>query len=203
MFKIGVLIGAIASIMALRFANLAAMTTGKTSTSVMGAEPFTIVTLIQHPSETALIFIRTLIEQGDFYINSAIGAYLGWIQSELGSPFYFIIGYILCSVYSVQPTKNDSLTLSFFQKVAFFAICAGILLASMLALLLDWTSFGSSIIQGVQGRYLLPAIPLIFMLFRTGKGRLDVNTLPFSFVCMATINAFYMTQFFARALLLT
>lgn len=203
MFKIGVLIGALASIMALRFANLAAMTTGKTSTSVMGAEPFTIATLIQHPSETALIFIRTLIEQGDFYINSAIGAYLGWIQSELGSPFYFIIGYILCSLYSVQPSVNDSITLSFRHKVAFFAICTGILLASMLALLLDWTSFGSNIIQGVQGRYLLPAIPLIFMLFRSGKGRLDVNTLPFSFVCMATINAFYMIQFFARVLLLT
>ncbi|WP_317416514.1 DUF2142 domain-containing protein [Thermophilibacter provencensis] len=199
LFKLGVIACALVSILILRFTTLAAMTTGGTSRH---AEPFTLATLLNNPYETISIFARTLIEQGDFYILSSIGSYLGWLQSELGAPFYFIIAYIICALYSVQPSTGDSSILSARHKVLFFVIGTLILFSSMLALLLDWTSFGSSIIQGVQGRYLLPVMPLIIMLFRCESIKNNTNALPFSLVSISAINTFYMVQFFARALLL-
>ena len=127
---------------------------------------------------------------------------LGWLQGDLSAPSYLILAFILCAAYSVQASTGDNVAISFRYKFLFVLIASGILFASMLALLLDWTSLGATVIQGVQGRYLLPAMPLLFMLLRYRAGKVDTNVLPFSLTCMFVLNAFYVVQFFARALLL-
>ena len=36
--------------------------------------------------QTGILFIRTMIELGDFYFMSAIGSSLGWLQGDLSAP---------------------------------------------------------------------------------------------------------------------
>ena len=201
-YKGGVLVCAMASIMLLRMTTITSLAGGSGSQYSSEGSSVSLSYLLMHPIQTAILFIRTLIELGDFYFMSAIGSSLGWLQGNLSAPTYFILGYILCAVYSVQATANDSVEISFRAKFIYGLISSGILLASMLALLLNWTSLDSPVIQGVQGRYVLPAMPLIFMLFRYKMGKTSGNVIPFSFTCMYVLNAFYLVQFFARALLL-
>ncbi|WP_346675656.1 DUF2142 domain-containing protein [Enorma phocaeensis] len=201
-FKGCVLLCAMSFIALLRMATLTSLAAGTNSLYSAGGTSVSLVYLLQHPVQTGILFIRTMIELGDFYFMSAIGSSLGWLQGDLSAPTYFILGYILCAVYSVQATADDTAVISFRTKFLYTLIVCGILFASMLALLLNWTSIDSTVIQGVQGRYILPAMPLIFMLFRFKEGRVSCSVIPFSFTCMYILNAFYLVQFFARALLL-
>ena len=45
-------------------------------------------------------------------------------------------------------------------------ICAGVISASMLGIMFDWTPESSMVIEGVQGRYFLPVLPLLLLLTR-------------------------------------
>ena len=45
-------------------------------------------------------------------------------------------------------------------------ISAGVIGALMMVFLLTWTPYGSKVIEGTQGRYFLPVLPLVVLLLR-------------------------------------
>lgn len=116
---------------------------------------YPIETLLQ-PFSVAKIFLLTIYGKGVFYINSLIG-YFGWFYFSLG-PILIII-YIIFLIIMVLADNEKELGRG--VRIWMFFIAATLSLSFLLVMYLEWTPVSSPLIEGVQGRYFLPAVPLL------------------------------------------
>ena len=82
------------------------------------------------------------------------------------------------------------------KQMAFvIAISLIIILLVFTSLFVQWTPIASDVIEGVQGRYFLPILPLIFICLGKIKikyyGKLDVTKInSFAVICFSMITLF-------------
>lgn len=127
--------------------------------------------IIHNPIEFAKTILITIRAKGQFYIESMFLTPLSWLNLNINTIFlwfYFIIVSIAVLTEDVQvKMKNISkFWISMISGIMIFAI--------FLALYLTWTPVGSSIVEGIQGRYFLP-IAFLLLLLTLGKKKLYIN----------------------------
>ena len=89
------------------------------------------------------------------------GTYLAWAEYTI--PVVIVVALLLITgIYSM--TEKDSVQLTkAFKNICWLIIMVGII--STPAMLLSWTNVGSRVVEGLQGRYYLPLLPLIYFVF--------------------------------------
>lgn len=119
--------------------------------------------LFSNPIKYIAILLHSISNNLPLYLNGTLGGYLEWFNVTL-SPIYlytsFIIFILLCK--KAHDTYKISRTLHILSIIIFLIIT----LATFTAMFTSWTKPGETLIDGVQGRYFLPIlllIPLIFM----------------------------------------
>ncbi len=120
--------------------------------------------LQNHPSSVFTILIRTLQNQGTYYIESFIGL-LGWLDTRLPFLIYlsFPFALLACALESKPCTKNimhEKIILTLIWCMATGAVFAGFYLFS--------TPVANAIVGGVQGRYFIPVALPFLLIFSTG-----------------------------------
>ena len=130
----------------------------------LGGTNYTLGDFLHAPLKLIGMYVRTFQEYGDFYFTSMIGGKLGRLDIDI--PWILILFFVLLLVLSVTPRAGETQFLSGREKIWLALICAGVITASMLGIMFDWTPKGSLVIEGVQGRYFLPALPLLVLLAR-------------------------------------
>lgn len=199
-YKLIVLSCATIAVLVSKFATVASLSEGTTVFMFPGESTFSIADLLADPLGAAALFFRTLVVSGDSYIISVVGANLGWLQSNLGTP-YFIIGlYILGSLYAAQRSGDDALTLSSRWKCVFLLVVCAVWFAVMLSMAVAWTPKSMETIQGVQGRYILPVLPLLLLALRSRRVTISGETYGTVLVVFSMLNAIYMVRFVSLAL---
>ncbi|MCR5592612.1 MAG: DUF2142 domain-containing protein [Saccharofermentans sp.] len=109
------------------------------------------------------MFAMTMIEIMDFYIRSLV-AYPGWYQIYV--PTSIISAYYLLLIFSTVRNTGDKKYLSTGTKI-WFAVFMGMSCILMtFPMAAKFTSLGSETIEGIQGRYFLPLVPLFCLGFR-------------------------------------
>lgn len=105
---------------------------------------------------------------GDAVFNTFFGVF-GWLDSSIPvwTIFLYIIGLIIAILYQFGRGASFSAK----QKILFFIIFMGFVTANILAMYLVYTPFDRQIIEGVQGRYFIPASILLLGIF-TGRNKL-------------------------------
>lgn len=154
---------AIAAVMIFRLAGVVSLATSSSSLDYRGMESGTFYSLgdlIADPIGTFLLFARTTFINMGFYLRSMIGGSLGWFQDNLQAPSILILLYFCVLYASVQKDRDDSTNLSISTKLVFAAIFISCYIGAMLSMCLGWTFNTETVIQGMQGRYLLPVLPL-------------------------------------------
>ena len=58
----------------------------------------------------------------------------------------------------------------------------------MLTMALNWTSQNQTIIQGIQGRYFIPVMPLLFMCLNNRMLRLNINPDRILLICALAVH---------------
>ena len=110
------------------------------------------------------LLLRTLGHSIDFYYISSLGI-LGWLNAHFPLPVitaWFGVG-LAAIVADIPRTKSRTMLL-----FAAYSIAGAILSVSLLMLVMYiiWTSqtvgIGAPLVEGVQGRYLLPVFPFLF-----------------------------------------
>ena len=199
-YKLIVLSCATIAVLVSKFATVATLSEGTTVFMFPGESTFSIADLLADPLGAAALFFRTLVVSGDSYIISVVGANLGWLQSNLGTP-YFIIGlYILGSLYAAQRSGDDALTLSSRWKCVLLLVVCAVWFAVMLSMAVAWTPKSMETIQGVQGRYILPVLPLLLLALRSRRVTISGETYETVLVVFSMLNAIYMVRFVSLAL---
>lgn len=161
---------------------------------------FTPRFLLTHLQETFLMLFDTLKELKGTLIESMAGSRLGW--SKIPVDHFWIIAFIVLLVLSMLWKKEESerlprpLTKHRWQMVFIILLVTG---ATVYAAF-TWTMIYYHFVDGLQGRYFLPLLPLLLILFQQNnlapKKGIDR---PLIF-CGVFCDAFLLLELFANLL---
>lgn len=122
-----------------------------------GLRTYNLADCIKNPVEIFVIFFKTMELNSTFYLQSMIGTPLGWL--EITVPNIIVYGFALLLVCSfLEPLEGKQWKK--IERIWILILVGGIGILVFLALLLDGTYLGAEIIEGVQGRYFIPILPL-------------------------------------------
>ena len=169
-FKCALGVLAVASILVLQGANSDKVVSNTVTNST--TEGFGIGYVLSHPIQMLGMLFNTIIEQGDFYIKSMI-SYFGWFEFQ--TPWFMAIPYVVVLCLAFMRKKDEPKVMGLAQRSYSLILFGIVFLLIELLLLLDHTYAGSGIILGVQGRYFIPALPLLFLFVRNNTIELKQN----------------------------
>lgn len=134
----------------------------QTPTAVEGAgEYYSVSYVIRNLIKTIWIVYCTLEERMDFYFTSTLGNRLGWLEIQI--PFIIVVLFFILIMVASIKGKTESAVIELRQRSFYILICAMTFMAIIATLMLSYTPFGSSLIEGVQGRYFLPFLPILMI----------------------------------------
>lgn len=205
--KIMILVAAAFSIVLFRLVSVSNLvgTSAGSSIDHRGSEVGTFYSLhdlLVNPIGTLSMFLRTFDSMGDFYLSSMLGGLPGWLQANLGSPWFVLIGYIAVLLFVAQKSPDDDVDLASSVRiasiVAFFLMFIGI----SVSMAIGWTFNTEPTIQGVQGRYFLPLLPAFLLALRSSDVLVHKNQMDVCLTAMSFINVYYIMRFAAMAFVL-
>lgn len=102
---------------------------------------------------------RTLERVSSEYLGQLIGTSLGRLNISI--PTVILVGFILIFLISTLEVKNEYIPIS--KNVKYWSVFCIIIIGGLvlLSMFWSWTPISANVIQGVQGRYFLPALPLV------------------------------------------
>lgn len=121
-------------------------------------EGYTLSYLLHRPVETADMFYKSFLMMTGNWFSTMFGIYLGNQDPVLNVP-YPIIGLLAAGLLALA--AGSKLRLSAYGKCISALTFAAVFAALMGSMLLAYTPVSAAYIQGVQGRYLLPVLPLL------------------------------------------
>lgn len=147
--------------------NRLVLTTWATQTeSYVGwseAAGYTLSDVWTRPYDIIMVYYETFVTQLDYYLVTMLGGFLGNLDPNLTVPPFCLILLCYALFISVLKREGEEVPLKGGQKwfmllLVFLSVC--LVLASML---LGWTPKEMTYITGVQGRYFIPLLPLVFL----------------------------------------
>lgn len=127
--------------------------------------------ILVHPINTFIEFIYTISVMYKEYVGGLLGLLLGvrkWYVSVFCVLCYFVIFY-----YSITDKTNIEISKS--EKIVSVVVTVFVSLSIFAGMFMTETYTSVTYVLGVQGRYFIPVLPLILMLFNPEKLRFKMN----------------------------
>lgn len=159
---------------------------------------YTVGYFIKKPISLIEILINTVWFKCDTYLNQMLGGSLGWIEIEV--PWVFVIAFLLLLVYAALRREGDTQLISTGQRIWFLLVFAGICALALAGMLLYWTPNSMQTIEGVQGRYFLPALTLGVLALRTKKTTVSAEADNYVMLWTVFLQIFVVTAVFKNIL---
>ena len=118
--------------------------------------------IFSNPFNYGLILLKSFYHYFSFYTSTFIGS-LGWHDTPLSPLIYHSYYFLLIIVAGIDNLKNKMLDINQKNIMSLFFFLGLILILT--SQYLSWTAFGHDIIEGVQGRHIIPIALLLFLLF--------------------------------------
>lgn len=128
---------------------------------------YTLSYILSDPVHIVGILYNTLCRMTDAILQPLFGQRLGYW--DISIPHYIAFGFVIVLLLSLLMCEQEKLYIKSWQKVLMFFICAGIIGAITLSMMLDFTDVTDTVVRGIQGRYFMPFLPLALFLFRNDK----------------------------------
>lgn len=135
---------------------------------------YSVKSIVTHPLEMIKLFYNTFFKtQFLFLLNSSINN-LGWFNLEVNGGIVFL--YLLTGIFSAVSYREETLFPTRPERIWWAISSLGFLVCVTVALLITWTPYLYSSASGIQGRYLLPFLPIaLFTVFRNRKIQYQKN----------------------------
>ncbi len=140
--------------------------------SYNGKPSYTIQYILNHPGDSISVLSNTVIDKSAFYYLSGIGNQLGWLDI----PTNLITTVAFLPLLLAAPNMDSDekkMRCTGKQKALYLLISLGCFGFTVAGMWTGWTPLGSITVEGVQGRYFLPFLPLLLMAFTTSKIKID------------------------------
>ena len=139
------------------------------------------------------VFYNSMIHAFDMYFRGMIGTF-GWLDTKLPLWLIYLSYAVLFLVALIDGNKN--IIIKQMQKALIFLSLLIIICLVLLSQHLTWDCVGGDNIATIQGRYFIPALPLLFLLFYNSKFNYSGMVIPvvviFSVISLSvTANTLY------------
>ncbi|MBQ8610320.1 MAG: DUF2142 domain-containing protein [Oscillospiraceae bacterium] len=136
---------------------------------------YSVSYMLRNPGQTLRLLVHTLTQETGKYVQSLLGTRLGeLILVDLSASWLWGIALLVLLVLSVMPVQTQEPVHTGLRRLWGVAVFAGVAAATVLACIM-WTPVNYAVVFGVQGRYLLPAFPLLVMALQNRMFRLTRN----------------------------
>ena len=130
---------------------------------------FSVGYICRNIPATVKLLLRTLPEQGAVWLQGLLGTTLGEpIVYRIDVSWLLGVGLLLAVLAAALPRQDEPALLGRRSKAGTAGICLCVVLA-VLAAALNWTPINYQTLFGLQGRYLLPILPLALLLVKSSK----------------------------------
>jgi len=113
--------------------------------------------IASHPAAFLIVLARTWNEYSPRYLAEMIGKF-GWLDTYLPGPL-IVVAYALLLYSSLVWGPRFTAR----RRTLIWAFASAAVLLVVVALQLTWNAAGNRIVDGVQGRYFLPILPLLLL----------------------------------------
>lgn len=156
-----------------------------------------VLLALQNPIEYIQSILYTINFKGSDYLLTLFGRDLGW---EEFVKLYAIVPYVFIAIYLFTAITDDELKdkLKKYQLIWITLIVLAVIVLVFTSLYVQWSTIGADFIQGVQGRYFLPILPLVMILLgsilkvKTSYKKENINK--FTAISALTIQIFTIVQ---------
>ncbi len=128
-----------------------------------GNDYYSMKELLIHPLTTIAIILRSIIELGDVWFTG-IFTLLGWLN--IPTPGVITFAFFVLVYLSMQQERHEIVSR---DRVICVIVSLLVFLLAAAALLMSWTPAGSPIMKGFQGRYLIPVLAVIMLVFSSKR----------------------------------
>lgn len=130
-------------------------------------EYYSLGFIFEKPIDFMNIVLNTLNKELDNYLMGIVGKSLSWFNVNIN--FWIVIVFLILFFVACIKNEDEKLVLSSLNKCWISIICLGVFVAVSIGMFIGWTKEGYNVIEGVQGRYLLPIVILIGILLRNNS----------------------------------
>lgn len=153
-----------------------------------GERGYSMSDVLQNIPYSLYIFVNTLIRNTEGYLNTMVGRFLGWLEIPVSQ--FVVVGFLAILLLEFFRVK-EQYVIKTKERVCYGVIAALISLAVVAAMWLAWTPVSYDNIQGVQGRYFLPMVPLLYLTVANNKkikikSSMNMNII---FLCLLNVCA--------------
>lgn len=163
---IGILAVMAAGVIAMKLFNATAaadILSRTTNTVQWGDEPsYTLAMILEDPLAAIRIFLRSFLERGPEYLGGMLGLYLCKYYG-IRVPFAILAGFFVILLAAALFEKERNVKFDRKTRGLMIVISLAVIGSASLSMMLAYTSVYSPVLQGVQGRYFLPVLPLILL----------------------------------------
>lgn len=177
MMNTGILVAGLAVLIIMRFQFLTSHVGGETPSAIEDATVnYSIATILGDIPHSISVLFNTAIFKSEFYYNSMWGNQLGSLQVYI--PTFVITSFVLVLFTAGVCTTREERVL-YEPDAKFRLVNLGLSLLMFLGILaalwIGWTPVTYGVIEGVQGRYFLPFLPMVFLSMRNKTFLLQKN----------------------------
>ena len=207
LYKVGVAGGVVLAICLLRVDTFISMAAGPSSAppdasagSTGSLSNYSLAALASDPLGTLLLLATTTEAMLDFYMMSMVGTMLGWFQSTIYAPDHIALVLYALLILASVPDSDDEAILPLRIRGVIMATCLLFYMLLLLEFAVSWTPEGSLLIDGVQGRYFLPMLPMAMLALRGGHLVSPRRLMPAVQIAEVIVSSFVLLRVFAVAL---
>ena len=118
--------------------------------------------ILHHLPATALLFVRSIVQNGDHYLRTLVGGSLSYYTLDLA--WFWVLALYLLLWYAAVPAQDVPVPGLPQGRYRVWCALAALLCAALaFAGCLVWTPTYYQTVYGFQGRYLLPVLPLFLL----------------------------------------
>lgn len=143
----------------------------KSTGFVEGMKTYALSDFFFRPLNVLKVYVITCIDARSLpKISTMLGGSLGWLDTHINEGYLYAFFSLLCVATFTENANKEKLT--GVQRLMMLGTFAFVWLLVMTAMLLDYTPRDAIAIQGIQGRYALPILPLLLIGINNKKIRI-------------------------------
>ena len=139
-----------------------------TGTAAEVTRGYPVSELLHRPVFIVRMVLDTVSFQSDELVLGMTGMWLGNLDPLIGLPFFAVLFYLTGLLVLMLRRPGERCPMGAGARLWCGLLILGVFLLTAGAMLVSWTTRGAPVIEGIQGRYFLPVLPLLLMLFENG-----------------------------------